>query len=373
MRPKALARKKEFGRVSPSLAAAPFVVLPRDMLLAVLAPATAIGGPPPKRKPKSALQANKAEEPAPPVAACARSAAGSILFAATASNTEEGRAKIQGTVDSWARPLIEEGRFFTIGDASFENSPMKSVIPAPLCRVTGDEGRSCKVADLFIEASRRNVDWVVMVYTDMFVSPAIWESALVGRNATDPTVVAGSLGCGKTTVASGNNYCEKVQKGGGLCSSRPWAINRGGLEKLLKGGAYGLRGKARAMTGALGSVEGAGASCMILDSGVPIHRFFASNGPVPESLTATQTGLTHHAGFNSSCPEHDYVGEETPHAGWLECLGHYIASPTSPPIADVRFVDYGFAQSHNVTRACSYPRTCAAKEVCRAVQQACQA
>ena len=275
----------------------------------------------------------QADEPA---LACARTQSGyghgHVVFATLVSNLPELRVDLQSWIDEgWTRLLADDKRFFAVGDASFADDPMDNVVPAPMCHDTSKKGLACKVADLFIEAQRRNADWVVFTHMDMWVAPAIWESILSRHSISEPAVLAGSSGCGSGALFE--SMCPALQANGGICGGRPWAANRGAFEKLLSngadalrsnasamgtfamgafeklvgGGADDLRSETSAMDGRLAELEDMGASCLILERDVPI----LGTDPSHDEPTGWNVGpLLNTVDFKRACPHLD-----------LECSG----------------------------------------------------
>lgn len=163
-----------------------------------------------------------------------------VVFATMTSNTPELRQGLQVVFDSWAADLLKAGAFFAVGDRSFAEEPMQDVLPASLCKDGTVDGRSCKLADVFVEAWSRDVDWLVFAHTDMYVKASSWQQALSAHSAAEPVVLAPSYGCSIATGAPGVKHgCGELGANKGICGGRPYAVSRGALQQLMANGAVG--------------------------------------------------------------------------------------------------------------------------------------
>jgi len=151
-----------------------------------------------------------------------------VHYASYVGGTENLREMASAIWATWASPISE--RMYLIGDESYHSRPLPGVVPTdcPSDRTS----IACKVAPLLLEASRRNASWVVFVQTDQYVWTQRWDALLAAYDASIPTVLTPSLGCGKADETY-RASCPHVFASGGVCGGRPFAMSRAAVAQLV--------------------------------------------------------------------------------------------------------------------------------------------
>lgn len=93
--------------------------------------------------------------------------------------------------------------------------------------------------DLFVEAAKRDADWLVLHHTDMMWTRQFEEYLTQNFDPTEPQVVGGSIGCGLNETRF-KDECPKMFEQGGLCGGNHYVFSRAAIANLLRHGPEGL-------------------------------------------------------------------------------------------------------------------------------------
>jgi len=154
-------------------------------------------------------------------------------------------AKRLAQVETWARGLPEQRRFFVVSGRGTPEVDGQGLIVDDRCR-DDRSGISCKEARIVEEGYSRNADWLVILGEDVYVNTSWLEDTLInhrGDVAGSKPVALGVLGCGKNWKKNMKleAFCPEVERDGGICGGGGYAINRAALEVLMREGTKKLR------------------------------------------------------------------------------------------------------------------------------------
>jgi len=148
--------------------------------------------------------------------------------------------------NTWLKAPYAENRTFATTDDSFlQSDPNIIRVKTGQCSQSSLALRAycamcTKRADLFVEAAKRNADWLVIHHTDMFIAPKPYEKFVeTNFNPDEPIVMGGSTGCGMNMVEIKDD-CPEMVKLGGICGGNHYIFSRAAIANMLSDGPEAL-------------------------------------------------------------------------------------------------------------------------------------
>jgi len=158
-----------------------------------------------------------------------------VLYGVFTSASSQYRAKLEAQMETWAKPLIADGRFIAIGGRDYRAELLvPGVVESADCNDKWP-GLSCKEAHLIAEGAKRGVDWIFVIGEDNYVDSALLEQKLRSFSPNE-FLGLGCIGCG----TGHSEYGSEINAKGSFCGGCGYALSRTTMSKLTEKGVDSL-------------------------------------------------------------------------------------------------------------------------------------